>query len=346
MFLMLVLAISTINAVIAADITLNPNSPGGLKQAINTAKNGDTILLNNGLYNGENNTNITIKKDINIKGLGSNVILDGQGKNLFFNITGKKVSLIKLKFTNGYSNFSAPISHIKGNLTIKDCIFTNNEAFYGGAIYSEKGNLSIMRCTFKNNKGSHGGAILTESKTNINKCIFTNNKADFWGGAINSERISLTVKNSIFTNNKGSCGGAISLFGKSTISNCSFKNNKATTKEIDTSEGGAIILFGKSTINKCNFKNNTARDGAGAIQVSANTKITGSTFTDNKSKRGGAIFAELVGQHDFIPITLKIENSKFTKNIVGKKYNAIVISKKVTLTKKNVKISPKDGTKV
>lgn len=43
---------------------------------------------------------------------------------------------------------------------------------------------------------------------------------------------------------------------------------------------------------------------------------------------------------------VKIFNSKFIKNIAGKKYSVIYTYKNSKVTKKNVTITPKDGSNV
>jgi len=126
------MVISTVTVVNAADVTISPDTPGGINEAVKSSKNGDTIFLENGVYKGKDNTNIVISNCITIKGLGSNVVIDGENKNQFFNSSGARVSINKLKFTNGYSTFPVAVIHHKnGNLTLEDCFFTNNKAYDG-----------------------------------------------------------------------------------------------------------------------------------------------------------------------------------------------------------------------
>jgi len=184
-FLIAIIAISTISIVSAADITISPTTPGGVKQAIETANPGDTILLENGVYKGIDNTEIQINKNINIKGKGSNVVMDGQGKNRAFDIQGVKVSVTKIKFTNGYNKYQGgTINLIGGSLTVSSCTFTNSKAkeFGGGSIYAEnKCTVSVSKSTFTNNQGTYGGAIRMLSDGNsltISSCTFKNNQAE------------------------------------------------------------------------------------------------------------------------------------------------------------------------
>jgi len=311
-----------ISVVSAVDITISPTTSGGLKKAMETAKNGDTILLKNGVYTGKNNVNLIINKNINIKGLNSKAVLDGEGKTQILRITGKKVkvSIENLKFTNGqsynnskdnYDSGGGAIRITKGSLTVKNCTFTENQASRsGGAIsfVSKNDILTVSSSTFtKNQANVDGGAIYShEGITTVSTSTFTQNQVNRYGGAIDSYK--LIISSSTFTKNQGKEGGAISSY-KLTISKSTFTKNQATKN------GGAIESRGKGNVNSC-------------------------TFTSNKAmKKGGAIYL----QDEY---TNKITNSKFTKNIEGKQYNAINKDKKAKVTTKNVKITPKNGTKV
>lgn len=324
-FLIVIIATSTISLASAADITIDPNTSGGLKEAVKIANDGDTISLKDGVYTGENNTKIAISKSVNIKGVGSNVVLDGEGKNQIFNIKGEKVLLKKLKFRNGYKvsnyNGAGAIYHEKGNLNIADCIFTNNEAKnnMGGAIDSSyRGTLSVSSSTFKNNKADFGGAI-NSFKSIIRKCTFKNNQVKEEGGAICTLRS--TISSCTFNNNyaKGK-GGAIfaadepTTNGNLTVISSTFNNNQA--KE----EGGAICAWSisTSTVKSCTFKNNNGKSG-GAIHFHGGTmSIKKCTFKNNQAKsKGGAIECEYG--------SLDVSSCTFNNNQVKSKGGAIVL---------------------
>ena len=335
------LTISMISDVSAADITISPTTSGGLKQAIETAKSGDTIYLKNGVYSGENNTNITINKNITIKGLGSQVILDGNNKAQFLQIKKVKVFLNNLKFINGQNRINttdyagdeiqigdggAILS--SGYLTINKCTFTNNKAvFSGGAIYSSR-SLNITNSIFINNKAVAGGAIESQGILSISKSNFTKNNGTY-GGTICSKGI-LSISKSNFTKNSAGWGGVIDSSGKLTVNGCTLNNN------IVEYSGGAIFSDGILTMSKSILNNNKAKWG-GAIYFINSSTVKNSTFKNNKaSSSGGAILS--AG-------TLKITNTNLKNNIAGKKYNAIS-KDSGKITKKNVIITPKDGTKV
>ena len=350
-----------------SNVTIDPKTIGGLKEAINSVKINGTVYLKNGVYTGTNNTGITINKSINIVGLGSKVTIDAQGKRQIFIISNGDVTLKKLKLINGNANglnkLGGAIYCKKGSLTVSNCIFTANKANIGGAIYADKFSLIVNNCTFTKNQAKSGGAIACYEKTTINKSTFKNNKATVEGGAIDS--IESTINNSVFTSNQAKNGGAICSL-QSTIFKCTFNSNQGTY-------GGAIFDGRDSTVNNCKFTSNKAKENGGAIYengwsldennstVNNSFKVNNSTFTKNQAKNGGALYSkgnisiekctfeknkatQKGGAIYNLAKPLKIIDSKLKSNIAGKKYNAIY--SKNTISKKNVTITPKDGTKV
>ena len=338
--LIAILAISTISIVSAADKTISPTTSGGLKKAIDTAKNGDTIYLNNGVYKGKNNREITINKNIQIVGKGNNVVFDGQGKYKFLKINkNKKVALQKITFTKGNARNNGGAIESRGTLTINSCTFTNNKAkSSGGAIYCiNSGKLTVTGSTFTNNQATNigGGAIrIVNGESSVTRSTFTNNKAKNEGGAIKSgasmgkEKLSkITVTRSTFTNNQVEfSGGAIWTNSiKFTSSDSTFKNNKATIGRDTPTGGGAISTYAsESTVTRSTFTNNQANSRlggghGGAIGYGSELKkstITGSTFTNNYATSKGAAIQHFFGSHN----PLQITDSTFTGNTVGDSY--------------------------
>ena len=388
-FLIVIMAISFTNVVSAADITVTPNSPGGLKDAIATAEKGDTISLQNGVYTGVNNTNITINKNINIRGLGSNVVIEDKNSNRIFILQKAKVSINNIKFIGSTTNKDVSIGGLislnKSSLTLSSCTFSNVLALNDRAIFSQSSYLTVNSCSFRNNNyaielldskcsaansafiNSRAYGIYTiGSNMTISASTFTNNTVY---GAIGFIQGRLKVTSSTFKNNQARYGAGVGVRnGVATISNCTFINNNASLYggAVDSESsimnvskcifknnhasiaGGAIYsIEGSLNVKKSTFSKNQAKNDGGAIKTVSsglypqfNSKITvsGSTFTNNKANYdAGAI------SNSKLP--LKITDSTFKKNIAGKVYKAIY-TVKGKLTKKNVKISPKDNTKV
>ena len=307
-------------------ITLNPGE--SIKNTVNTAISGDTIVLdvsNSGEFNisNLNEANIIVNKNITLKSSKSsqNAIINLHKVGRAFNITSQgNLTLINITIKNGQSNINgyddggALIN--KGKVTLAGCIFTNNRATNdGGAIYNLGGSTLIVKnCTFTNNKASYttyggiGGAIYSDenSKTTVTDCTFTNNTAV--GGSAIANEGKITLARCTFTNNKADYGGTIENFGTLTVKNCTFTNNKThrggaidndgtatltgcTFTNNKATYGGAICNEGKIlTVKNCTFTNNTVTYDGGAIwNYKYNLIVKNCTFENNKAKEGGAI---------------------------------------------------------
>jgi predicted outer membrane repeat protein len=314
------------------NVTWENGTLNGPKKSI---KNGTGSVTENGLikiadgvYNGENNTNIIINKNLTILGESqSNTIIVGTNTtNMFVIQSGHEVSFCNLTLTNVnmgnsraiYNNVSdlyvtyctftdntiiadgGAIYNDGGNLVIFNSIFTRNNATNGGAIYNDEGTTFITDSAFTDNNATSysGGAIASDGYLIVNDSTFTQNNADY-GGAIVS-RGNLIVNDSTFTLNtaKNAYGGAIAIYGNSTITNSTFTQNNAATGGAIFTTGSALITTSGSTVNysilylvNCTFTQNTAIEG-GAIcnALYSNTSISNNTFTSNSADwYGGAI---------------------------------------------------------
>jgi nitrous oxidase accessory protein len=87
--------------VFAKQIVVGPNRPvKTFRQAIILAKNGDTLVLQKGIYK---EGNIVLTKSLVILG-GDGVILDGENKYEILTVSGKDITIRDLQFKNcGYS---------------------------------------------------------------------------------------------------------------------------------------------------------------------------------------------------------------------------------------------------
>lgn len=112
-----------------------------LRRAIELAKNGDTILLNKGVYN---EGNIIISKSICLQGVGSPV-LDGGYKNEILTISGHDIVIRGIHFANaGYSSMNdfAAIKIIDAtNILIEQNLITNTSF----AIHIANSTYSVVR---------------------------------------------------------------------------------------------------------------------------------------------------------------------------------------------------------
>ena len=143
-----------------------------LRQGIKTAKDGDTILLNKGIYK---EGNIIINKAIYLIGI-NDPVLDGENKNEILTLTGKNIVIKGIHFVNaGYSSMNdyAALKIIDAtNIVIENN--TINNSFF--AIHVANSTHSVIRNnTIKgNNKSEHlsGNGI---HLWKCNTCLIDNN---------------------------------------------------------------------------------------------------------------------------------------------------------------------------
>ena len=177
-------------------------------------------------------------------------------------------------------NAADGIINIGANSTKEEMTFTSNTAVQGGAIYNA-GNATIANAVFTSNSAVNG-----ETEENGGR-----------GGAIlNYSDAQMTITNSDFSQNTAEdLGGAIHNEGNlTTVENSTFSNNSATNVG-----GGAI--------------SNIAGKGSEAVATTATAVIRNSTFKQNNSADGGAIYNS-INPEGYSDAILTIENSTFEEN--------------------------------
>ena len=241
---------------------------------IETANNGDTILIEPGIYKVHG---INITKNISLQGNGNprNIVIDGEELSTIFfirniNITAK---FNNLTFINGKTNnFGGGICIETGKVYVDNCIFMNNSALNvtnGGAI-SNYGNETDRSYLFVNNS------------------LFIGNYANHDGGAVTTCYASSDIYNSVFINNSAHRdGGAIrvSVYGYGNVKDCIFMYNHA-----DEWAGAYYSWAGNSSIDRCIFINNTAGTNGGAVMVSGSLNLTNSIIVNNTADETGGSF--------------------------------------------------------
>ena len=333
LFIIVFTALSAVNTVSAADSSIiYVNDSGGndswdgqyaewilgtfngpkksIKNATGTVTNGGTINIANGNYFGENNTNITINKNMTIVGESrEGTIVNGTNSAQIFTIQkGSKVIIKNLTFVNGTASPS---------LTLPDRNITA-----GGAICNF-GDLTILNSNFIGNTASSeeisdkndigGGAVFNVGDLTVTGCNFIGNTAT--GNLIGDN---------------GTVGGAICNFGSLTVTNSNFTGNTATA-------GGAIYSGYNSTLNPnggilnidgSTFSGNHATGnsmaGGGAIASSRYLNIKNSIFKGNKavSTNGTAIGGAIFGYGNVTITGSKFGLDALTGNSAAGKNNA------------------------
>ena len=279
------------------------NPYNNLKQALDSSKNGDTIIINDGIFSGENNTNLVISKSLTLKAAeGATPIFNGQSKNRIFVIQSPNVTLDGLTFVNGnVPNYGGALLIQNSNTNIRNCTFRNCYANAGGAvfIYPSVSNTVFKDTCIERCQATYGGGVyLYDSSVNntvFDNTTFRNCYAAVYAAAIYNKGSNTKIINSTFNKSRATDGGSIFNDKKSSnllINGSSFNNNVADD------QGGAIYAGGSTnpiTIVNSNFTNNIAYDnsvmGGGALLLNGiGNKIINSTFSNNMAyEKGGAI---------------------------------------------------------
>ena len=191
-------------------------------------------------------------------------------------------------------------------MTLTDCAFKSNTALMGGAILNSS-RLRIYDSSFKANRNPiyNTGEICvckthfeanTESaisnchEVKVTDSSFIANSASS-GAAINNSINDahgyISIDKCIFEKNEADHGGAISNSYVALIKKCDFDSNASKL-------GGAI--YSSTTyanylgVVDCTFSSNRADEKGGAIIVHGDLEAKNSSFENNSSEKGGAIY--------------------------------------------------------
>lgn len=293
------LLLAVAGPVLAAEITIDPGTPGIIGTTIGSAGDGDTIILNPGTYP-ENDIpvgkNIIIRANTAAGGNAGDTIIDaGYRGRIFDNSGGYSLTIDNLTLENGQvsgsggsiQNAGGAIYADHGTVTVNSSIIVNCSAKFGGAIQAYFTPLSITSTSFENCSvtGGSGGAIITHGGAiGISSSSFTNCTSSYGGGAIYIEDSSpLTIAASSFTGCRGSGGaGAIAAnFGPITITSTTFSDCSGVYG------GGAIYSSGTLTITASAFTNCSTTGDGGAIYSDHGTLMMTSVRSTNCSAEGG-----------------------------------------------------------
>lgn len=216
-----------------------PKDFDNIQAAIDASFDGIAILVSDGIYMGEGNTNLNFHgKAITLKSENGpeKTIIDCQRKAMGFIFENQETfQSIVSGFTINYGqkSYSMECGGIYcwgSSPTIDNCIIKNTN---GCAIVCLAGSPIINQCIIKNNKSYEGtGMSIFGNDPIISGCVFSGNVAahtglTHGGGGINCVGGLPTIINSIFYKNVAySEGGAIHTTGTPLkIINCTFYDN-------------------------------------------------------------------------------------------------------------------------
>jgi hypothetical protein len=282
-----------------------------IREGVEAAVAGDTVLVAPGTYTGELNRGISFagKRITLVSEAGAaSVTIDCQGQGRAFEFSGDEspaATVQGLTVTNGSTAGLGGAFWIENSSpSILDCVFVDNWAgFGGGAMHIGLGAAPYIEyCVFEDNIATdYGGAVYTYgSVPYILECDFRGNSAGINGGAISVKTGTVaTVLDSRFEGNEAEDGGAIYVgtvlpenpeeWDDTYIGFSQFTDNHAT-------RGGAIFLNSFSYVSTqwCTFVENSAYLGGGVFGQTDNVgelTVQNCTLVYNHAEFGGGICA-------------------------------------------------------
>lgn len=294
----------------AATINVPGNQPT-IQSGIDNAQDGDTVLVNDGIYRGEGNVNIDFKgKNITLKSLNGMdaTIIDCQAKIntrgfVFQSNETENAVLDGFTIKNGvhqlgggiYCNFASP--------TIKNCIITNNRATStvrdvggGGGIFCKYSSTKIINCQIKNNSADsiRGAGILFTDKILLTETEFITfessevidcNISENNGIGVFVYRAAPTLIDCVVLKN----GGRGIL--------CDFISRGVRVEACRIEENNGGVECGRNShiiINNSIIKQNSATIGGGVLcSPSSEINVKGCLIVENTAYRdGGGIYID------------------------------------------------------
>ena len=292
--LVLVIAGMFVYTQVSAEIIRVPQDRASIGDAVERANSRDTVLVDDGVWDGRSNRRITIDQSrltiMSVNGPEDCIIDAEEDRNNYVFQFGDFTIL------RGFTIRDALKEVIKTagaqSFRIINCRFESSSADSSTNCFDFSGGSgSVEYCTFA---GNNGGPV-TRRNLQVNT----------WAGMIHvNNRADIVFEGCYFSRNTcDSVGGAIWATGSSeiTIRNCIFRDNSVIW------HGGAVGLSSNSdaVISFSNFLTNTARNWGGALYKDGNSHpvIRNSIFWGNEANTGSQIAGLMGGEANRIDIT-------------------------------------------
>lgn len=246
-----------------------------IQAAVDAAREGDTVLLSEGLFVGAGNRGVVVEgKNVTIQSASGprRSVIDCEGEARGFLFTGSAVTadtlLRGVTIRRGNASGS-PVTEFGGGIvvafgstaTIEDCVVTSCVASNAGGIayFAPADELGRIRdCRIENNSSNAVGGGLTVSNTIVERCTIVGNRAVTTGGGIAANdqgviRDSLVARNAVGPSS--SRGAGIIVYDSDhLVENCTIVENTGAV-----TGGGLALQFGEvSTVSNCVLWGNTA----------------------------------------------------------------------------------------
>lgn len=281
-----------------------PDQEPTIQAGLDTAANGDTVLVASGTYSGSGNKDLDfLGKALVLRSEGGSAqtVIDCQeeGRGIYFgtDVTSEQV-VEGFTIANGHTFDGGGVLIFYGAHPIfRDVLFQGNTASSdGGGVLAKWAGATFEDCVFTGNYSAHGGGFRCyKSSAALVRCEFSDNNAGYEGGAIQFGGQSdtpqeLVIREVHFDSNSSPRGGALLAAPQAAtilIESCLFSNNSASIG------GGAMRFVRNPTpplVVGVTFDGNEAPQG-GAVECSGSSpQIVECTFYGNLASEGGGVF--------------------------------------------------------
>ncbi len=246
-----------------------------IQSAVQYADDGDTVVVDPGIYTGPGNRNIdfngraiTVRStDPNNPNVVATTVIDcnGLGRGFYFhNEEDGNSVLTGFTITNGYAKYGGGIYCAYSGPSISNCVIVGNTAYGypgGGGVCGNEDDAAITDCTIVRNTTPElgGGVYLGRSKAQVVGCRISGNSAGRDGGGVYTSHGWSEIRNCLIVGNRASeAGGAICNWGRSpTIESSTICHNVALGFA-----GGIISTYGSETsVLNCVIRGNFGYPG-------------------------------------------------------------------------------------
>ena len=249
-----------------------------IQSAIDSASNGDVIVVAPGFYleridfAGKAITVRSSGSDCNSVISGTNVLPSAPVVR-FDSGEGPSSVLQGFTITGGLHGLGAGMLIQGASPTVIACRFVDNDAGagIGGGAYMNgqpaATHATFVDCEFSGNSAGTGGGLAGfQASATLSRCTFANNSALAGGGYHNSAGGQVTLTGCSFNGNAATSIGAglFTINSSPSIRNCIFRDNVADSTTASTQGGGLFHQGGSPVIAGCLFTGNRAATGAGA----------------------------------------------------------------------------------
>lgn len=235
---------------------------------------------------------------LNVTGLGSAAIMDGNAAHRLFTVIGASLNIENMELSRGNASAGGAIAAAASRVALRNTSFIGNyAASHGGALYiidsstvSGGGETTFL----ENNVLSSGGAVYVDGASSVfwegEASFFSNSKGTvtFWnntcgknggalsvnGGSTASWSTAVTFENNSILWYGGGYGGALSVDSGSTVS---WQAETEFSGNFVNGLGGALYVSNGSTVSseaEVLFDTNLAFTGGGAVFVGYNCSLT------------------------------------------------------------------------